>query len=70
MTNSVVDLQRDRISFLEQKITELSGMLGKQLDINASLSCVLSHLTDGMFKEYAQEDNWSRVISEYRENKD
>lgn len=70
MTKNVVDLQKERISFLEQKIIELSEMLGKQLDINASLSRVLSHLTDGEFKEYAKEDNWHRVICEYRENKD
>ena len=66
----VVELQRQHIKLLEQRMTELTNDLVKQIEINGNLSQVLAYLTDNRFKQYASHDNWNRVICEFLVSED
>jgi len=66
----VVELQRQHIKLLDQRMTELTNDLVKQIEINGNLSQVLAYLTDNRFKQYASRDNWNRVICNFLESDD
>lgn len=63
----VVALQKERIEMLESIQKTLYKEIGDKIEIIANLSTVLAYLTDNEFKEFAKDDNWSKVIVNYLE---
>ena len=68
MSKSVCELQREEIERLRLQVIQVADEISKQIEVNCNLSRVLSWLTEDRFREFAEKDNWHRVICDYLES--
>lgn len=68
MNVDVVELQRQRIVYLEKQIKEQAEEICRLIGQNNNLCHVLSYLTDEEFRKYAFKLKYNELITGFLEN--
>jgi len=64
---NVVEIQKQRIAKLEKRIMDMTSTICAQVDVIQNQSNILAYLTDDKFREFASENDWNKVIVDFKE---